>query len=247
MFSTLLVLHVQALEAIARPFPALFCVCLVSEVLREAAQSAKSSICRSLGWDRQAASPTLAELANNRTATAADVLCARSLEGKACLFKAAAMAQQCFSATAAVQVLVTHQHNPLGMQLHNSNLTEANSRTCNNRQQQQLPLGLPFGYLSPHVHQHTRHLQPAGNLHHASTVKQALLAGQSPFALFAGQPSTETWLKLMQALQAQNEEDSVLDHPHSILLTRRASAGSIARQQAVMYRATIQQQRPSTA
>lgn len=235
-------LHVQALEAIARPFPTLFCACLVSEALRAAAQSAKSSIRRSLGWDRQAASATLADLADNRAVTAArDCRFEHDLEGRACLFKAAAVAQQCFPAAAAAEQ-VLHQHSPLGMQLRSTSFAEANSSS---RQQ---PLGLSFGYLSPHVH-HIRHLHSAGSLSapHASTVKHALLAGQSPFVLFAGQPSTEMWLKLMHALQAQTEEDLVLDQPHSILLTRRASAGSIARQQAVMHRATIQQQRPAAA
>jgi hypothetical protein len=112
----------------------------------------------------------------------------------------------------------------------------------------------PLLFISPHAHQHPRQLQlstghfSAAGLAAAAdaAVKQALLAGQSPFALFAAQPTSDGWLKLLKALQAQGDEELSLDDAsHSILLTRRASAGSIARQQAVVYRATIQQQPPA--
>lgn len=99
------------------------------------------------------------------------------------------------------------------------------------------PPGRPFV-------QHLQHL-PA-----QQPIQQALLAGQasSPFALFAAQPSKQGWLMLLHALREQHEEedDTALGKlPHSVLTPRRPSFP--ARQQAVVHRATLQQQQQQYA
>lgn len=237
--------QLQALEAIAKPYPALFCVCLVSEILTSAWQSAKNRV---LGT--AAEQPSLAVLASDLSVAAAQGAAeGAQLQNKVCLFKASAAAERCFATSTAVvrachaQTLSTQASDPS---------TASTSTTQDSTAQALIKQASLLAFISPHAHQHTRQLSAqcftaaaaAGPADAA--IKQALLAGQSPFALFAAQPSRDGWLKLLQALQAQGDEGLSLDDgPHSILLTRRASAGSIARQQAVMYRATIQSQPPA--
>jgi hypothetical protein len=95
----------------------------------------------------------------------------------------------------------------------------------------------PLGFIIPHAHQHSMQLQGTAA---ALQVKQALLSGRSPFSLFPAQPSPSAWLKLLHALRGHWDEEVAADRPHSILLTRRASAGSLGRQQAVVHQVTLQ-------
>jgi hypothetical protein len=97
---------------------------------------------------------------------------------------------------------------------------------------------------------HQQHSTPPPQQLGASTVagpctsgmKQLLLAGRPPFALFAQQPSQEGWLKLLHALQNHMEEETAAAAAarSALLLRGRGSACSIARQHAVGRRATLQ-------
>lgn len=70
--------------------------------------------------------------------------------------------------------------------------------------------------------------------------KQVLLVRQSPFTLFAAQPSSEAWMQLLDTLIERGDDELTGGRPSSTLLTRKASGGLISRQHAMTRRATIQ-------
>jgi hypothetical protein len=221
----------QALEAIARPYPALFCVSVILEGVRAAA--------RSVRWGQHSQAPTLAELTSRvlqiHGAGDGGPVC---LGSGACLRCTAAVSQQCLLAhnphSHAIQALHAaqlHNHSSSCLAAANNNSTDSSMRRVATQQANTL------GFITPHAHQHSRQLQgPAPPLH----VKQALLAGRSSFSMFPAQPSPSAWLKLLHALREHWDEEAAADRPHSILLTRRASAGSLGRQQAVVHQVTLQ-------
>lgn len=222
----------QALEAIARPYPALFCVSVVLEAVRAAAHSVR--------WGQHSQAPTLAELTSRvlqvENASDGGPVC---LSSGVCLCCATAVSQQCLlahnphsHATQALHAARLHNHS-------NSGLAAAiiSSSTGFSTQHVAAQQASALGFVTPHAHQHSRQLQgPAPPLH----VKQALLAGRFPFSLFPAQPSPSAWLKLLHALREHWDEEAAADRPHSILLPRRASAGSLGRQQAVVHQVTLQ-------
>lgn len=171
----------QALEAIARPYPALFCVSVVLEAVRAAAHSVR--------WGQHSPAPTLAELTSrvlqlNDASDGGPVF----LGSGFCLRCAAAVSQQCLLAhsphSRAIQALHAAQ-----VQDHSSSCLAAASNTTGlSVQHVATQQANPFGFITPHAHQHSRQLQgPAPPLH----IKQALLAGRSPFSLFPAQPSLQ--------------------------------------------------------
>lgn len=230
----------QALERIARPYPALFCVCVAFEACRAAVQATKgvfrySTVCRSAEAGDAPSQGGVTTQMDTIAAAAVDAGSAEHLlDGKACLFKAAARAQQ-------------------------QSFASCTGQRAGHRSFDRITQASVLARSSPHAHNQHASTQlsctnPTTAVSHGTpgAQQQALLAAVShaapPFALFAAQPSSDVWLKLLHALtQGQGDEDVAVEKPHSILLPRRASSGSLGRQQAVMHRATIQQAPPAGA